>query len=121
MQTLLAVMHDDSELFKQFMDNASFKRWLTDTVFSLADEPATKSHMPVGGEPGCVYRGLSGQQCDRSDWHFLFDQLASLADDHGNIVPAWRFIQNSGPGVRSIAPTAGPSPQRRHGHRAGLR
>ena len=39
-----AVMHDDTELFKQFMDNASFKRWLTDTVFSLVYEPAATSH-----------------------------------------------------------------------------
>ncbi len=31
-------MKDDTELFKQFMDNQSFKRWLTDTVFGLAYE-----------------------------------------------------------------------------------
>ena len=37
---MTAVMRDDTELFKQFMDNAGFKRWLTDTVFSLAHEPA---------------------------------------------------------------------------------
>ena len=30
------VMKDDTELFKQFMDNESFKRWLSDTVFRLA-------------------------------------------------------------------------------------
>ncbi len=29
------VLNDDTELFKQFMDNESFKRWLTDTVFGL--------------------------------------------------------------------------------------
>jgi type I restriction enzyme R subunit len=28
-------MKDDTELFKQFMDNEGFKRWLTDTVFGL--------------------------------------------------------------------------------------
>ena len=39
-QVMTAVMRDDTELFKQFMDNASFKRWLTDTVFTLAYEPA---------------------------------------------------------------------------------
>ena len=39
MRVMTAVMRDDTELFKQFMDNASFKRWLTDTVFSLAYEP----------------------------------------------------------------------------------
>ena len=32
-----------TELFKQFMDNDSFKRWMTDTVFSLAYEPAGTS------------------------------------------------------------------------------
>ena len=39
-RVMTAVMRDDTELFKQFMDNASFKRWMTDTVFDLAYEPA---------------------------------------------------------------------------------
>ena len=34
------LMKDDTELFKQFMDNESFKRWMTDTVFGLATEHA---------------------------------------------------------------------------------
>ena len=29
------VLKDDTELFKQFSDNDSFRRWLTDTVFGL--------------------------------------------------------------------------------------
>ena len=29
------VLKDDTELFKQFMDNEVFRRWLTDTVFGL--------------------------------------------------------------------------------------
>ena len=40
LRVMTSVMRDDTELFKQFMDNDSFKRWLTDTVFSLAYEPA---------------------------------------------------------------------------------
>jgi type I restriction enzyme R subunit len=32
---MTAVLKDDTELFKQFVDNESFKRWLTDTVFAL--------------------------------------------------------------------------------------
>ena len=32
---MTAVMQDDTELFKQFMDNESFRRWVTDTVFRL--------------------------------------------------------------------------------------
>ena len=43
LRVMTAVMRDDTELFKQFMDNDSFKRWMTDTVFSLAYEPAATS------------------------------------------------------------------------------
>ncbi len=34
-RVMTALLKDDTELFKQFMDNDSFKRWLTDTVFGL--------------------------------------------------------------------------------------
>ena len=34
-RVMTAVLKDDTELFKQFMDNESFKRWLTDTVFRI--------------------------------------------------------------------------------------
>ena len=32
-------MNADTELFKLFMDNAGFKRWMTDTVFGLTYNP----------------------------------------------------------------------------------
>lgn len=33
MGVMTAIMQDDTELFKQYMDNPSFKRWLTDSSF----------------------------------------------------------------------------------------
>jgi len=39
-RVMTAVLKDDTELFKQFMDNDSFRRWLTDTVFGLTYEVA---------------------------------------------------------------------------------
>ena len=40
-RVMTSVMKDDTELFKQFMDNDGFKRWMSDTVFGLAyDRPA---------------------------------------------------------------------------------
>lgn len=43
-RVMTAVLKDDTELFKQFMDNESFRRWLTDTVFGLTyKEPTTGS------------------------------------------------------------------------------
>jgi type I restriction enzyme R subunit len=41
-RVMTAVLKDDTELFKQFMDNESFRRWLTDTVFGITyDRPST--------------------------------------------------------------------------------
>ncbi|MBI4728002.1 MAG: type I restriction endonuclease subunit R [Acidobacteria bacterium] len=37
-RVMTAVLKDDTELFKQFMDDESFRRWLTDTVFGLTYE-----------------------------------------------------------------------------------
>jgi type I restriction enzyme R subunit len=34
-RVLIGLMKDDTELFKQFSDNPEFKRWLTDTIFSV--------------------------------------------------------------------------------------
>jgi type I restriction enzyme R subunit len=34
-RVMTAVLNDDTELFRQFMDNESFRRWMTDTVFEL--------------------------------------------------------------------------------------
>jgi type I restriction enzyme R subunit len=34
-RVMTAVLKDDTELFEQFSDNESFRRWLTDTVFSI--------------------------------------------------------------------------------------
>ena len=34
-RVMTAVLKDDTELFKQFMDNQAFRRWLTDTVFAM--------------------------------------------------------------------------------------
>ena len=35
-RVMTSIMKDDTELFKQFVDNTDFKRWLGDTVFALA-------------------------------------------------------------------------------------
>jgi type I restriction enzyme R subunit len=37
-RVMTALLKDDTELFKQFSDNDSFRRWMTDTVFALTYE-----------------------------------------------------------------------------------
>lgn len=38
LRVMTALLQDDTELFKQFSDNESFRRWLSDTVFALTYE-----------------------------------------------------------------------------------
>ncbi|RRJ25582.1 type I restriction endonuclease subunit R [Lachnoanaerobaculum gingivalis] len=42
-QVIFSVMADNMELFKQFQDNPSFKKWLSDMVFNMTYEPNTGS------------------------------------------------------------------------------
>jgi hypothetical protein len=47
-RVVTGVLKDDTELFKQFMDNESFKLWMTDTAFELTYD--------VAGQPPAPYR-----------------------------------------------------------------
>ena len=46
---MTALMRDDTVLFKQFMDNPGFKRWMTDTVFALTYDPTSATSPAVDG------------------------------------------------------------------------
>ena len=46
-RVMTAVMKDDTELFKQFVDNEGFRRWMSDTVFGLAYEQARNREAEV--------------------------------------------------------------------------
>ena len=37
---MMALLKDDTELFKQFSDNEGFRRWLTDTIFAVTYDTA---------------------------------------------------------------------------------
>ncbi len=41
-RVMTSMMKDDGQLFKQFMDNEGFKRWMADTVFDLASKTASE-------------------------------------------------------------------------------
>jgi type I restriction enzyme R subunit len=50
-QVIFAIMADNMELFKQFQDNPSFKKWLSDLVFNLTYNPEGKPYeMPSDGK-----------------------------------------------------------------------
>ena len=41
-RVMTAVLKDDAELYKQFSDNPDFRRWMTDTIFSMTYENAAR-------------------------------------------------------------------------------
>lgn len=45
-QVIIAIMSDNTELFKQFQDNPSFKKWLSDMVFYLTYNKEGKPYTP---------------------------------------------------------------------------
>jgi type I restriction enzyme R subunit len=42
-RVMVGMMNDETELFKQFMDNEGFRRWLTDTVFGITYERSMRN------------------------------------------------------------------------------
>ena len=44
-QVIFSVMADNMELFKQFQDNPSFKKWLSDMVFNMTYESSDNSKL----------------------------------------------------------------------------
>ena len=39
-KVMVELLSDHTELFKQFMENPSFKKWLSETIFSVTYEQA---------------------------------------------------------------------------------
>ena len=38
MDVMTSIISDDNQLFKQFMDNVDFKRWMSDKIFKLTSD-----------------------------------------------------------------------------------
>ena len=55
-QVIFSIMADNMELFKQFQDNPSFKKWLSDLVFNLTYNPEGKVYeMPETEHKSLLY------------------------------------------------------------------
>ena len=63
-QVIFSIMADNMELFKQFQDNPSFKKWLSDLVFNLTYNPDGKEYViPSKAESGVIYNlGVQPEQ-----------------------------------------------------------
>ena len=61
-QAIFSIMADNMELFKQFQDNPSFKKWLSDLVFNLTYNPEGKAYVMLGKEHKAVTYDFKPQQ-----------------------------------------------------------
>ena len=61
-QVIFSIMADNMELFKQFQDNPSFKKWLSDLVFNLTYNPEGKAYVMPGMEHKAVTYDFTPQQ-----------------------------------------------------------
>ena len=61
-QVIFSIMADNMELFKQFQDNPSFKKWLSDLVFNLTYNPEGKAYVMPGAEHKAVTYDFTPQQ-----------------------------------------------------------
>ena len=57
LRMMTSMMKDDNQLFKQFMDNDGFKRWMTDTVFELTSEQADAARATAAEGSGILTVG----------------------------------------------------------------
>ena len=55
-RVMTSLMHDDTQLFKHFMDNDTFRRWMTDMVFGLTYTP-----QGAGADPNSSQRRPGAQ------------------------------------------------------------
>lgn len=61
-QVIFAIMADNMELFKQFQDNPSFKKWLSDLVFNVTYNKERKPYEAPQQEHKSVVYNLESQQ-----------------------------------------------------------
>lgn len=56
-QVIFSIMADNMELFKQFQDNPSFKKWLSDMVFNLTYNPEGKRYQSLESNTNDYMKG----------------------------------------------------------------
>lgn len=64
-QVIFSIMADNMELFKQFQDNPSFKKWLTDMVFNLTYNKEGKSYEVPGNFQYSIPEQKGGMVAER--------------------------------------------------------
>lgn len=64
-QVIFSIMADNMELFKQFQDNPSFKKWLTDMVFNLTYNKEGKSYEVPGNRQYSIPEQKGGMVAER--------------------------------------------------------
>ena len=68
LETILAIMNDNMELFKQYQGNPSFKQWLSDFVFNATYRPETEAG--DGRPPFAVLGGRVSSRAENDEYEY---------------------------------------------------
>lgn len=79
-KVIFSIMSDNMELFKQFQDNPSFKKWLTDMVFNLTYNKEGKPY----GAPNNVPQVSKDKPTEDGHFQELMKQNSMIAENEGS-------------------------------------
>lgn len=88
LETILAIMNDNMELFKQYQGNPSFKQWLSDFVFNATYRPETAagdSRPPVGDMGGRVFSRAGNDEYEYAEAAAKGDSRENVGDGYETV------------------------------------
>lgn len=81
-RAILGMLTDQTELFKQFSDNAGFKQWLSERVFDLTYQPRTGQRSAPGAWRERALGAVTTHFGPAAKWRGIGDGLADYFEDH---------------------------------------
>jgi type I restriction enzyme R subunit len=76
-RVILDLLSDHTELFKQFSDNAGFKRWLADAIFDVTYRPITNTNAPMQQWRESATAVVHGRFGSSPIWRGIVDEIAT--------------------------------------------
>lgn len=88
LETILAIMNDNMELFKQYQGNPSFKQWLSDFVFNATYRPETAT-----GDSRPPFAVLGGRVASRAENNeYEYAEAAAKGDSRENVGDGYETV-----------------------------
>ena len=83
-EVILSIMSDNMELFKQFQDNPSFRKWLSGFVFNLTYNKEGKPYELPKDTPELPNESQNRPKYRKPHNENAPDNIRNVADDHSD-------------------------------------